>query len=258
MSFIITDDKHYKNIANSIRSKMQTDREYYPKDMAIAIDNIPSSADGTAEPIGGIYFLNPNDNGYMTKIKITGIKFDNKEKAFQFTFNDTIFRYIEDVEFINCDFKCLPSNAFNNCRSLKSINLPDSLIQIDNSAFIECVSLLAIKLPNSITRMGYSCFLGCISLKTINFPSSLISIGYSLMHTCSNLEFVTFGDNFNCNKLDLSVSTLYTRETILQWLNALADRTGQTAYTLIIGNINLKKITDEDLKIASKKNWIIK
>ena len=60
MSYIITDDKHYKNIAKSLRSKMQTDREYYPKDMAIAIDNIPSSADGTDNPITGIYFLNPN------------------------------------------------------------------------------------------------------------------------------------------------------------------------------------------------------
>ena len=257
MSYIITDNKHYKNIANSIRSKMQTDREYYPEDMAIAIDNIPSSADGTAEPIGGIYFLNPNDNGYTTKIKITGIKFDNKEKAFQFTFNDKIFRYIEDVEFINCDFKYLSSSAFNNCRSLKSINLPDSLIQIDNSAFTECVSLLAIKLPNSITKIGYRCFLGCISLKTINFPSSLISIGYSLMNSCPNLEFVTFGDNFNCNDLDLSASTLYTRETILQWLNALADRTGQTAYKLTIRAKNLAKLTEEDILIATNKNWTL-
>ena len=56
MSYIITDDKHYKDIANSIRSKMQTDREYYPDDMAIAVDNIPSSADGTDNPITGYNF----------------------------------------------------------------------------------------------------------------------------------------------------------------------------------------------------------
>lgn len=257
MSYIITDDKHYKNIANSIRSKMQTDREYYPKDMAIAVDNIPSSADGTNEPMGGIYFLNPNDNGYMTKIKITGFKLDNKETTFPLVFRDNIFRYVEDIEFINCVFKYLPSAAFADCCSLKSINLIDGLIKTSDSIFTNCVSLSAIKLPNSITTMGHSCFLGCISLKTINFPSSLISIGYSFMHACSNLEFVTLGDNFNCNSLDLSASRLYSRETILQWLNALADRTGQTTYKLTIGATNLAKLTEEDILIATNKNWTL-
>ena len=258
MSYIITDDKHYKNIAKSLRSKMQTDREYYPKDMAIAIDNIPSSADGTAEPMGGIYFLNPNDNGYMTKIKISGFNPANKETTFPFVFRDEIFSYVEDIEFINSVFKYLPQAAFADCRSLKSINLPDSLIKTSDSIFSNCVSLSAIKLPNSITTMSHSCFINCFSLKTINLPSSLISIGYSFLHLCPNLEFVTLGDNFNCNNLDLSSSTLYTRETILQWLNALADRTGQTAYKLTIGAKNLAKLTEENILIATNKNWTLK
>ena len=211
MSYIITDDKHYKDIANSIRSKMQTDREYYPKDMALAIDNIPSSADGTDNPITGIYFLNPNDSGFPTKIKVSGFNLKNKETKFPLIFTDNIFKYIEDVEFINCNFKYFSDNAFS----------------------------------------------GCSSLTTINLPSSVTSINSNSFGACSSLKYVTLGDNFNCNNIDLSASTLYTRETILQWLNALADRTGQTAYKLTIGATNLAKLTEEDILIATNKNWTL-
>ena len=211
MSYIITDDKHYKNIAKSLRSKMQTDREYYPKDMAIAVDNIPSSADGTDNPVTGIYFLNPNENGYPTKIKVTGFELDNKETKFPLIFKDNIFKYIEDVEFINCNFKYFLDSAFANCSSLTTINLPSSLVSVSGNIFT-----------------------------------------YS-----QSLKEVTFDDNFNCNNLILSSSTLYTRETILQWLNALADRTGQTAYKLTIGAKNLAKLTEEDILIATNKNWTL-
>ena len=234
MSYIITDDKHYKNIAKSLRSKMQTDREYYPKDMAIAIDNIPSSADGTDNPVTGIYFLNPNDNGFPTKIKVSGFKLKNKETPFPIIFNDEIFRYVEDVEFMNCDFKILQSRAFRYCSLLTRINLPDGL-----------------------TSIGDSAFQACTSLSTINFPNSLTSIGYSSFNQCDALNYVTLGDNFNCNKLNLSSSRNYTRETILQWLNALADRTGQATYKLTIGAKNLAKLTEEDILIATNKNWTL-
>jgi len=38
---------------------------------------------------------------------------------------------------------------------------------------------------------------------------------------------------------------------------ALADRTGQTAYTLTLGATNLKKLSDEQKAIATDKNWTL-
>jgi hypothetical protein len=38
-------------------------------------------------------------------------------------------------------------------------------------------------------------------------------------------------------------------------LEALADRTGETAYTLTIGATNLNKLTAEQKAIAIGKNW---
>ena len=302
MSFIITDDKHYKDIANSIRSKMQTDREYYPKDMAIAIDNIPSSADGTDVPVIGIYYTNPDSNGNPTKVKVSG--WVNPTGGFPGAFtHNNVKLFIKQVDFLNCNFAIIANDMFNGCSSLTTINLPSSLTSIGGYAFRNCTSLTTINLPSSLTSIGgyafsdctslttinlpssltsigqsafYNCpslttinlpssltsigvyaFSDCSSLITINLPSSLTSIGQSAFYNCWSLKNVTLGDNFNCNNLNLSVSTRYSRETILQWLSALADRIGQTAYKLTIGAKNLAKLTEEDILIATNKNWTL-
>lgn len=302
MSYIITDDKHYKDIANSIRSKMQTDREYYPDDMALAIDNIPSSADGTDNPITGIYFLNPNDNGNPTKAKISGWVNPNGGFPSIFTLGN-VKLFIKQVEFLNCNFVTIANDMFSGCSSLTTINLPSSLTSIGQSAFngcsslttvnlpsdvesigaqafANCSSLTDIKLPDSVKSIDRGAFSNCSSLKTVNLPSGIVSIGEQTFFNCRllttvnlpnsltsirgntfqqcfSLKYVTLGDNFNCSNLGLYPSTQYTREIILQWLNALADRTGQKAYTLTIGATNLAKLTEEDILIATNKNWTL-
>ena len=256
MSYIITDDKHYKDIAKSIRSKMQTDREYYPKDMAIAIDNIPSSADGTDNPVIGIYYTNPDDNGNPTKVKISG--WVNTTGGFPNIFTlSNVRAFIEEAEFLNCNFLSLGARAFQSCASLSSINLPNSLKTLESEAFGGCKSLSSINLPNSLETIQHNCFVFCASLSSINLPNSLKTLGGYPFRYCSSLKYVTLGDNFNCNNLNLSSSDLYTREIILQWLNAIADRTGQKAYKLTIGATNLAKLTEEDIAIATNKNWTL-
>ena len=236
---------------------MQTDREYYPKDMAIAIDNIPSSADGTDNPVIGIYYTNPDDNGNPTKVKISG--WVNPTGSFPNIFTSSNVRpFIEEVEFLNCNFLSLGTRTFQSCASLSSINLPNSLKTLESEAFGSCRSLSSINLPNGLETIQDNCFVFCASLSSINLPNSLKTLGGFPFRYCSSLKYVTLGDNFNCSNLNLSTSNNYTREIILQWLNALADRTGQKAYTLTIGSTNLNKLTAEDKLIASNKNWLLK
>ena len=172
------------------------------------------------------------------------------------------------------------NSAFSNCNSLTSIIIPDGVTSIGNSAFYNCNSLTSIIIPdgvtsininpfsicdhissitisNSVTSIGNGAFSYCRRLVSITIPNSVTSIGNSVFYLCSSLKNVTLGDGFNANNLNLSPSNLYTQETILQWLNALADRTGQAAYTLTIGATNLKKLTEEDIAIATAKNWTL-
>ena len=46
-------------------------------------------------------------------------------------------------------------------------------------------------------------------------------------------------------------------ESLIQILNNLADRTGQTRYILTLGDANLEKLTAEQKAIATSKNWTL-
>ena len=153
--------------------------------------------------------------------------------------------------------KNITLNAFAGCSKLTNVTIPNSVKSIGNYAFNSCPSLTNVTIPNSVTSIGAGAFNSCTNLKNVTIPNSVKSIGNSAFYNCSKLTDVTLGDGFNANTLDLSASTLYSRETILQWLNALADRTGQTAYKLTIGAKNLAKLTEQDILIATNKNWTL-
>ena len=50
--------------------------------------------------------------------------------------------------------------AFENCSSLTSITIPDSVTSIGTCAFNGCTSLTSIKIPDSVTSIGQSAFSG--------------------------------------------------------------------------------------------------
>ena len=148
-------------------------------------------------------------------------------------------------------------NLIEKMSTATEIVIPDYITAIGYGAFSYSPYLTSITIPDSVTNIDIYAFLNCTSLTNITIPDSVTNIGGYAFNGCKNLEFVELGQGFNANNPDLSASTKYTRETIVSLLNALADRTGQTAYKLIIGLTNLKKLTAEDIKIATDKNWTI-
>ena len=58
--------------------------------------------------------------------------------------------------------KVIGNRAFNLCRSLTNINIPNSVTTIGEQAFWGCDSLTSINIPNSVTMIGDSAFWGCI------------------------------------------------------------------------------------------------
>ena len=117
--------------------------------------------------------------------------------------------------------------------------------------------LTDIVIPNSVTSIGNWTFGGCSSLASITIPNSVTSIGNYVFNYCTSLTSVTLGNGFNANNLKLSASNLYTAETIVSWLEALADRTGQKSYTLTIGSTNIAKLTEAEIAMATNKNWTL-
>ncbi len=57
--------------------------------------------------------------------------------------------------------------CFVNCKSLKSVKLPETLEEIGSRAFLGCSSLASIEIPASVTKIEGAAFYSCSSLESV-------------------------------------------------------------------------------------------
>ena len=96
--------------------------------------------------------------------------------------------------------------TFGLCSALEVVELPNSLIYINNSTFVGCENLRDVTIPESVIKIGNSAFDSCISLKSITIPESVTSIRQSAFGNCSSLTNITYkGTKEQWNKIDKSI-----------------------------------------------------
>ena len=88
------------------------------------------------------------------------------------------------------DVVAIGSNAFYECGSLKSVEIPNGVTSIGESAFEDCTSLASVVIPNGVTSIGESAFTACRSLASVEIPNSVTSIGEYAFNACSSLASV--------------------------------------------------------------------
>ena len=87
----------------------------------------------------------------------------------------------------------IESNAFEDCKNLKSIIIPDSVKTIGRCAFRSCRNLESIVIPDGVTVIGDGAFWNCESLKAITIPDGVKTIGRAAFWNCSdNLKELVF------------------------------------------------------------------
>ena len=96
------------------------------------------------------------------------------------------------------------NKAFDECTSLTSITIPDSVTSIVLRAFSGCTSLTSITIPDSVTSIGDEVFINCTNLASITIPDSVTSIGDGAFWKCTNLTSITFGTNSNFTSIAVS------------------------------------------------------
>ncbi len=112
---------------------------------------------------------------------------------------------LEEVNFeTNGALSTIGAAAFKNCRSLKSIRIPNGVTKLNAYTFYNCRSLTKVQLPEGLTHIGYYLYSGtetldddggfvfahCENLREINIPESTQWIqNYSFLN-CKSLTEV--------------------------------------------------------------------
>ena len=83
-----------------------------------------------------------------------------------------------------------------------------SVTSIGNDAFLNCSSLTSINIPNTITNISVYAFKGCSALTSINIPNSVTNIGNYAFSGCTTLTNLTvandnpkYDSRNNCNAI---------------------------------------------------------
>lgn len=110
--------------------------------------------------------------------------------------NISIPEKIEDKWVVQID-----NEAFYKNKTLKTIDIPDSVTFIDEYAFGDCENLIEVKLPEKLKEIGAFAFCGCTSINNIEIPENVTYIYRGAFKECRNLENITMSDEL-FNKLN--------------------------------------------------------
>jgi hypothetical protein len=103
-------------------------------------------------------------------------------------------------ELKGCPVARIGPRAFNDCKGLTSLLMPDSVTSIGELAFRGCKGLTNISIPDSVTRIELGAFFKCYSLVNVTIGAGVSSIGHSAFGYCfglTNIEVSTGNKNYS-------------------------------------------------------------
>lgn len=125
--------------------------------------------------VNGARYIGNSDNPYMVLVKTN-------------TYDATSIAIEEGCKIID-------ERVFYSRTYIKSVTLPDSLLQIGMMAFANCTALEAIEIPASVTSIGGICFSGCSKLETVTLHDGLLYIEPSSFSSCNALKEIVIPDS---------------------------------------------------------------
>jgi hypothetical protein len=177
---VITDDKHYKDIASAIREQRETEEQYKPGEMADAVRGIAKvNNEEITITANGEYTPSEGYTGFGKVVADVAVDTSIEDGLITGTLTSYTNDRVESVR----DY------AFYN-QPFEIVNLP-RVKTLGKSAFYQCaVSTLDFPLveviPDSLAGSS-----GTNNITSVNFPNA-VEIGQSAFNFCRKLTFVDF------------------------------------------------------------------
>lgn len=283
MALVVTDDKHYKAIADKMRQLYNTEDKFFPKDMAQNVEALYNEAYmfGTEEGEETGY-----DKGYS----------DGERDGFEDGFGEgaeSEYSAFWDVYQKNGDRKTYTGAFYGNGWNAESfkpkydMNIASGLNMFREfgKAETEPIDLVSL-LENCGVAMDFST---AYSLEYTFYNSNISRIGTVIvkagtpmtsafalsklvtieklvlaegqnygnaLNSCTELKNLIIDGVITQDGFNVSWSTLLTHDSLMSIINALKNYNGSgTTRTVTLGATNLAKLTDAEKAIATQKGW---
>lgn len=86
-------------------------------------------------------------------------------------------------------------SAFELCRKLESVTLPDTVDNIGECAFNACMALKSVNIPEHVKKLFTYTFKECSALTYIQIPAEVEELTYSAFIDCSSLTVIDVDPN---------------------------------------------------------------
>lgn len=90
--------------------------------------------------------------------------------------------------------KSIGQDAFELCKNITEVVIPDSVSTIGQGAFYNCSGLTSLNISDGVTEIDSYAFYKCSGLTDVNIPESVKYIRKAAFGECSNLKSITINN----------------------------------------------------------------
>ena len=151
---------------------------------------------------------------------LTSIIVDSDNNVFDSRENcNAIIETCSNALLVGCKNTAIPNSvveigthAFFSIGTLNSINIPDSVIHINDYAFANCSGLKNVDLGSGVVQIGENAFRSCSSLEEISIPKSVLLIENAAFYDCKKLDTIEISDSVKWIGSNAFKNTLWLNE----------------------------------------------
>ena len=134
-------------------------------------------------------------------------------RFFDGVIDDYVFQDCNTVTrfFVESGIHTIGEHAFDSCKALQRMDLPNTVQIIGSYAFYDCNSMTYINIPTGVQIINDHVFFGCASLESIDLPNTFKSIEDYAFYGCIKLKQIYVSDIctkigsyafYNCKSLE--------------------------------------------------------